>query len=215
MKKILAGLLAVLSLVVSNPAPVQASTVGQPTFRVNDQVVNVLGYAGREYILARSGAMYVPQGVYYGGLNGRLQPGRYAARLLLCIKGETPIGYAIVDSAGIRHDFGPLYPGCPKWYTKNQPTFWLDSDVTWVKTVNRVSYILTVTGAVYAPDGYYFGGANGQPYFTGEGRRANWLEICIDPWQGLPTYYTIIDMTGSRYRYGSWPAICYVPGPPI
>ena len=47
-------------------------------------------------------------------------------------------------------------------------------------------------------------GANGQPYFTGEGRLASALDVQTDE-RGVPQAWRITDRTGSFYHYGPKP----------
>jgi hypothetical protein len=47
-------------------------------------------------------------------------------------------------------------------------------------------------------------GANGQPYFTGEGRLASALDVQTDV-RGVPQAWRITDRTGSHYHYGPKP----------
>lgn len=63
-------------------------------------------------------------------------------------------------------------------------------------------YILQADGAVYAPEGGYYGGANGQDYFVG--RVAAKMIFPGDPeWEASSVYkYRIVSTNNEKYGYG-------------
>lgn len=81
-------------------------------------------------------------------------------------------------------------PICP-------PDFTVDNQVADFIGYYGQNYILSRTGAVYTKCATYYGGANGQGYFSG--RVAKQLLLCVDGWvRG----YTIVSTSNEYYNYG-------------
>lgn len=172
---------------------------GCANYTIDNQVASVISAYGYDYLLTPTGAVYTQCAPYYGGANGQgYFVGRVASQINLCFVNRYPVGYRIIATSSETYYYG-RFSSCDEiWAPPSYPDFWLAAPVTDIDAhTGATSYILTTNGAVFGYAAPYFGGANGQGYFSG--RTADYLVVC---WDGSYVGYTIVATSNERYNYG-------------